>query len=41
VNLLLHIERRQGRRYVAELLEVESYDPANDKYEFTTIYRRA
>jgi pilus assembly protein CpaF len=40
VNLLLHIERRQGRRYVAELLEVESYDPANDKYEFTTIYRR-
>jgi len=40
VNLLLHIERRQGRRYVAKLLEVESYDPANDKYEFTTIYRR-
>lgn len=40
VNLLLHIERRQGRRYVAELLEVESYDPANDKYEFKTIYRR-
>ncbi|HEV2201397.1 MAG TPA: ATPase, T2SS/T4P/T4SS family [Bryobacteraceae bacterium] len=40
VNLLLHIERRQGRRYVAELLEVESYDPANDKYEFTKIYRR-
>jgi pilus assembly protein CpaF len=40
VNLLLHIERRQGRRYVAELLEVESYDPADDKYEFTTIYRR-
>jgi pilus assembly protein CpaF len=40
VSLLLHIERRQGRRYVAELLEVKSYDPASDKYEFTTIYRR-
>jgi pilus assembly protein CpaF len=40
VNLLLHIERRQGRRYVAELLEIESYDPANDKYEFRAIYHR-
>ena len=40
VNLLLHIERRQGRRYVSELIEVKSYDPANDKYEFTSIYRR-
>ncbi len=40
VNLLLHIERRQGRRYVSELVEVNSYDPANDKYEFTPIYRR-
>ena len=40
VNLLLQIERRQGRRYVSELLEVGSYDPANDKYEFKTIYRR-
>jgi len=39
VNLLLHIERRQGRRYVSELVEVNSYDLANDKYEFTTIYR--
>lgn len=40
VNMLLHIERRQGRRYVAEILEVQHYDPAQDKFELTTIYRR-
>jgi len=40
VNLLLHIERRQGRRYVSELVEVNSYDPANDRYEFTAVYQR-
>lgn len=40
VNLLLHIERRQGRRYVSELVEVNSYDPANDRYEFTNVYQR-
>jgi pilus assembly protein CpaF len=40
VNLLLHIERRQGRRYVSELLEVEHYDPAQDHFTLTTIYRR-
>lgn len=40
VNLLLHIERHQGRRYVSELVEVNSYDPANDRYEFTAVYRR-
>jgi hypothetical protein len=39
VNVLLHIERRQGRRYVADLLEVKSYDPANDKFQFITIYQ--
>jgi pilus assembly protein CpaF len=39
VNLLLHIERRQGRRYVSELLEVEHYDPTEDKFTLRTIYR--
>ncbi|MGA2877624.1 MAG: ATPase, T2SS/T4P/T4SS family [Bryobacteraceae bacterium] len=39
VNLLLHIERRQSRRYVSELLEVEHYDPAEDKFTLATIYR--
>lgn len=40
VNLLLHIERRQGRRYVSELLEVQHYDPAQDHFALTTVYRK-
>ncbi len=40
VNLLLHIERRRGRRYVSELLEVQHYDPAQDQFALATIYRR-
>jgi pilus assembly protein CpaF len=40
VNLLLHIERRDSRRYVSELLEVRSYDAKADRYELETLYQR-
>ena len=40
VQLLLHIERRQGRRYAAELLRIERYDPAQDQFTLNTLYRR-
>jgi hypothetical protein len=38
--LILHIERREGRRFVSELLRVHRYDPTEDRYEFESIYRR-
>ena len=40
VQLLLHIERRQGRRQAAELLRIERYDPAQDQYTLTSLYQR-
>lgn len=40
VQLLLHVERRQGRRQAAELLRVEGYEPEQDRYRFTRIYHR-
>ncbi|MEP7354258.1 MAG: ATPase, T2SS/T4P/T4SS family [Acidobacteriota bacterium] len=40
LNLIVHIERRQGRRYVAEALEIRRYLPSEDRYEFKTIYRK-
>lgn len=40
VQLLLHIERRHGARLVAELLRINRYDPAQDRYEITSLYRR-
>ena len=38
VQLLLHIERRSGRRYVAQLLRLIRYDAGQDKYDFESIY---
>jgi pilus assembly protein CpaF len=40
IHLLLHIERRKGRRRVSEVLEIRRYDPASDRYELETLYRR-
>jgi pilus assembly protein CpaF len=40
VQLVLHIERRQGRREAAELIKIESYEPAKDQYALTSLYRR-
>jgi pilus assembly protein CpaF len=33
INLLVHIERRNGRRYVSELVTIERYDQAHDRFE--------
>ncbi len=40
IHLLLHIERRKGRRQVAEVLEIQHYDPGRDRYELQVLYRR-
>ena len=41
INLLLHLERREGRRQVTELVEVQGYDVEADQYELTTLYPRS
>jgi pilus assembly protein CpaF len=38
VQFLLHIERRSGRRYVAQLLRLIRYDAGQDKYDFEPVY---
>ena len=40
LNLLIHIERRPGKRYVSEVLEVAGYDPDTECYELTPLYTR-
>jgi pilus assembly protein CpaF len=40
LNLLVHIERRPGTRYVSEVLEMAGYDPDADRYELTPIFTR-
>ena len=40
INLLLHIERRNGLRYVSQVLKVHGYDAGNDRFQLETIYER-
>jgi pilus assembly protein CpaF len=40
LNLLLHIERRQGKRYVLQLVELERYNPEHDTYDLRPLYQR-
>jgi len=38
LNLLIHIERRPGRRYVSGMLKIAGYDLENDRYAFERIF---
>ena len=40
VHLVVHIERRHGRRFVTEVIRIAGYQPAEDRYELETIYAR-
>ena len=35
VQVLVHIERRAGKRFVSEVLNIDRYDSGRDQYEFT------
>jgi pilus assembly protein CpaF len=38
LDLVLHVERRNRRRYVAELLRLARYDSNQDRYEYELVY---
>jgi pilus assembly protein CpaF len=40
LNLLVHIDRRNGQRHVTTVLGINAYDPAEDHYDLKTIYQR-
>src|SRR5487761_127935 len=40
LNVVVHIERRPGRRFVSEVLAIHCYDPDADEYDFSAIYQR-
>jgi pilus assembly protein CpaF len=37
VHLVVHIERREGRRFVREMLRVRGYDVTSDRYDLETV----
>jgi pilus assembly protein CpaF len=40
LDLLVHIERRQGRRYVRQVMSVTGYDAALDRFQLESLYER-
>jgi pilus assembly protein CpaF len=38
LNVVVQIERRPGRRFISEVLEIISYDPDADLFDFAAIY---
>jgi pilus assembly protein CpaF len=39
LHMVLQINRRPGRRFVGELLEVRGFNPETDKYDFNLLYK--
>jgi hypothetical protein len=40
LNIIIQIDRRPGKRFVSEVLEIQLYDPTADRYSFETIVPR-
>ena len=38
LNVVVQIERRPGRRFISEVLEINSYEPEADLFDFCAIY---
>jgi hypothetical protein len=38
VNVVVHLERRPGRRLVSEVVEIHGYDPDKDEYNYGFIF---
>jgi pilus assembly protein CpaF len=40
LDVVMQIERRPGRRYISEILEINGYDPDTDLFDYSAIYQR-
>ena len=38
LNVVVQIERRPGRRFISEVLEINSYDAEVDRFDFRAIH---
>ena len=38
VNVVVHLERRPGRRFISEVVEIHGYDPDRDEYNYGLIF---
>jgi pilus assembly protein CpaF len=40
LHVVIQMERRPGRRYISEVLEIKSYDPEADLFDCRSVYQR-
>jgi pilus assembly protein CpaF len=40
IEVLIHVERRPGKRFVSEVLELNRYDPDSDCFEYSVVYTK-
>jgi pilus assembly protein CpaF len=40
VNIVVHLERRPGRRFVSEVLEINGYNPDADLFDYRAVYHK-
>ena len=38
MNVVVHLERRPGRRFVSEVIEINGYEPDRDEYNCTVVF---
>jgi pilus assembly protein CpaF len=38
LNIIIQLERRPGRRFISEVLQVDSYDPGTDLFDYSTVF---
>jgi len=40
LEVLVHVERRPGRRFIAEVLELKRYDPDTDLFDYSVVFAK-
>jgi hypothetical protein len=40
LNAVVHIERHPGCRFISEVVELHSYDPDDDLFKYSEIFRK-
>ena len=41
LDVVVHIERRPGRRFISEVVEINHYDPDADLFDYRVMYAKA
>jgi len=41
IEVLVHVERRPGKRFISEVLELHGYNPDADHFDFTLVFSRS